>query len=96
METAVPVQQPLHEYLRQHAREQPDKAAYVWYGRAISFAELDRASDAFAARLAQLGVKKGEPDARSPVFSPDGNWAPSSAPAVHCSRSTSCATSWTT
>jgi long-chain acyl-CoA synthetase len=61
METAPLVEQPLHEFLRQHAREQPDKAAYVWYGRAISFAELDRASDAFAARLAQLGVKKGEP-----------------------------------
>jgi long-chain acyl-CoA synthetase len=61
METAAPAQQPLHECLRQHAREQPDKAAYVWYGRAISFAELDRTSDAFAARLAQLGVKKGEP-----------------------------------
>ena len=61
METSAPAQQPLHEFLRQHAREQPDKAAYVWYGRAISFAELDRTSDAFAARLAQLGVKKGEP-----------------------------------
>jgi long-chain acyl-CoA synthetase len=53
--------QPLHEYLRLHAREQPGKAAYVWYGRAISYAELDQASDAFAARLAQLGVRKGEP-----------------------------------
>ncbi len=52
---------PLHEYLREHARRHPDKAAYIWYGRAISFAELDRASDAFAARLAQLGVTKGEP-----------------------------------
>ena len=53
--------QPLHEYLRQHAREQPDKAACVWYGRPISYAELDRASDAFAARLARLGVGKGAP-----------------------------------
>ncbi|HXC37930.1 MAG TPA: AMP-binding protein [Burkholderiales bacterium] len=53
--------QPLHEYLRQHARRQPDKAAYIWYGRPVTYAELDRASDAFAARLAQLGVKKGEP-----------------------------------
>ncbi len=52
---------PLHEYLRQHARAQPDKAAYLWYGRAISFAELDRASDAFAARLGALGVRKGDP-----------------------------------
>jgi len=52
---------PLHDYLRAHARQQPDKAAYLWYGRAISYAELDRASDAFAARLAALGVGKGEP-----------------------------------
>ncbi len=58
--TATP-DQPLHEYLRGHARSQPDKAAYLWYGQAISYAELDRASDAFAARLAALGVKKGEP-----------------------------------
>ena len=52
---------PLHEYLRQHAREQPDHVAYLWYGRAITYAELDRASDAFAARLAELGVQKGDP-----------------------------------
>jgi long-chain acyl-CoA synthetase len=52
---------PLHEALRQRARDTPDKAAYLWYGRAVTFAELDRASDAFAARLAALGVKKGEP-----------------------------------
>ena len=52
---------PLHEALRQRARDTPDKAAYFWYGRAVTFAELDRASDAFAARLAALGVKKGEP-----------------------------------
>jgi long-chain acyl-CoA synthetase len=52
---------PLHEALRQRARDTPGKAAYVWYGRAITFAELDRSSDAFAARLAELGVKKGEP-----------------------------------
>lgn len=52
---------PLHEYLRAQARTQPDKAAYLWYGHAISYAELDRASDAFAARLAALGVSKGEP-----------------------------------
>lgn len=59
--TSMQMDEPLHEYLRHHAREQPDKPAYLWYGRAISFAELDRASDAFAARLAQLGVRKGDP-----------------------------------
>jgi len=62
METSrIPVDQPLHEYLRAHARQQPDRAAILWYGQPVSWAALDRASDAFAARLAQLGVKKGEP-----------------------------------
>lgn len=61
METSRYPDRPLHEYLRQHARTQPGKAAYLWYGRAVTYAELDSASDAFAARLAQLGVKKGEP-----------------------------------
>ena len=52
---------PLHEHLRAHAQRTPHKPAYLWYGAALSFAELDRASDAFAARLAALGVRKGEP-----------------------------------
>ncbi|MFB9269476.1 AMP-binding protein [Bradyrhizobium erythrophlei] len=47
--------------LRQHARERPEKPACIWYGRAITYLELDRASDAFAARLQQLGVRKGDP-----------------------------------
>ena len=50
---------PLHEYLREHARRQPDKTAYHWYGNAISYASLDRMSDAFATRLAALGVTRG-------------------------------------
>ncbi|RJG02918.1 AMP-binding protein [Noviherbaspirillum sedimenti] len=53
-------EKPMHEYLRQHARVQPDKAAFIWYGTSISYAELDRLSDTFAARLAQLGVRKGD------------------------------------
>lgn len=52
---------PLHAFLRHHARQQPEHTAYIWYGRRISYAELDRASDAFAARLNALGVKKGDP-----------------------------------
>jgi long-chain acyl-CoA synthetase len=56
-----PLDAPLHEHLRAHALAQPDKAACLWYGQAISYAELDRASDAFAAHLASLGVVKGEP-----------------------------------
>jgi long-chain acyl-CoA synthetase len=52
---------PLHEHLRRHARSQPDKPFHLWYGAAISYAEMDSASDAFAAALAELGVRKGEP-----------------------------------
>ncbi|TFV95042.1 AMP-dependent synthetase [Oxalobacteraceae bacterium OM1] len=53
-------EQPLHEYLRRHAQDQPDKPAYVWYGRPVTYAELDRLSDRFAAKLHGLGVKKGD------------------------------------
>ncbi len=54
-------QQPLHDYLRAHARQRGGHAACIWYGRTMTYAELDHASDAFAARLQALGVKKGEP-----------------------------------
>ncbi|NEX62419.1 AMP-binding protein [Noviherbaspirillum galbum] len=53
-------EQPLHEYLRHHARIRPEKAAYLWYGKEISYGELDRLSDRFAVKLAALGVKKGD------------------------------------
>ncbi|HSV58538.1 MAG TPA: AMP-binding protein [Variovorax sp.] len=65
METAASLpdrpQQPLHEYLRGHARERGAHPACIWYGSSMSYAELDCASDAFAARLQALGVAKGEP-----------------------------------
>jgi long-chain acyl-CoA synthetase len=51
---------PLHDYLRAHARRQPNRVAFNWYGREISYAELDRLSDAFAACLAGLGVAHGD------------------------------------
>ncbi|SEA68519.1 AMP-binding protein [Variovorax sp. YR216] len=54
-------QQPLHEYLRTHARERGNHPACIWYGHTTSYAELDAASDAFAARLQAIGVRKGEP-----------------------------------
>jgi long-chain acyl-CoA synthetase len=53
-------EKPLHEYLRQHARVQPDKPALIWYGRSISYAELDEASDAFAAELQRIGTSRGD------------------------------------
>ena len=60
-------EQPLHEYLREHARRHPGKAALVWYGREISYAELDRLSDAFAQTLHRIGVGKGD---RVVIFMP--------------------------
>ena len=51
---------PLHDYLRHHARETPDKAAVVWYGRRISYAELDDLSDRFAESLRARGIGQGD------------------------------------
>jgi len=50
---------PLHEYLRMRAAEVPDKSAIIFYGREISYRELDEASDRFANYLRQNGVKRG-------------------------------------
>ena len=52
---------PLHEALRRNARNHPERDAYIWYGQHISWRQMDEASDAVAARLQALGVKKGEP-----------------------------------
>jgi long-chain acyl-CoA synthetase len=59
---------PLHEYLRQWARRQPDKAAFIFYGEELSYRALDEQSDRFAALLAAHGVKRGD---RVAVFLPN-------------------------
>lgn len=41
-------------------RERPAAAAFLFKGRAISWAELEEASDAFAMALAAMGVKRGD------------------------------------
>lgn len=51
---------PLHEHIRDHALVTPDRPAIIWYGREISYAELDRLSDACAALLAAMGVRQGD------------------------------------
>jgi fatty-acyl-CoA synthase len=61
-------QRPLTEYLRAWARVQPEKPAVIFYGREVTYAELDRLSDAFAALLASHGVRKGD---RVAVFLPN-------------------------
>ncbi|MGI4812372.1 MAG: AMP-binding protein [Janthinobacterium lividum] len=51
---------PLSEYLRAWARVQADQPALIFYGHVLSFAQLDRASDQFAALLAQHGIGIGD------------------------------------
>lgn len=48
------------EYLRKWAGLQPDKAAVIFYGKEISYAELDRLSDRCAALLHGHGVRQGD------------------------------------
>ena len=59
---------PLTGYLRRWASMQPDKAAVVFYGTALSYGELNRLSDAFASLLASHGVGQGD---RVAVFLPN-------------------------
>lgn len=51
---------PLTEYLRDWGSRTPDKAAVLFYGRALSWGELDRMSDRFAALLHRLGLGRGD------------------------------------
>jgi len=53
-------QKPLHEYLRDNARLNPERIAIIWYGREITYGELDDLSERFASFLSSSGVKKGE------------------------------------
>jgi fatty-acyl-CoA synthase len=58
----------LSEYLRAWAKRQPNHSAVIFYGHVLSYAELDRQSDRFAALLAGKGVRKGD---RVAVFLPN-------------------------
>ena len=51
---------PAFEHLRLHARRTPDKPAIIYYGREISYRELDESSDRFANYLLDLGLVKGD------------------------------------
>ena len=54
---------PLHtllHYVRQTATERPDHPAVMFRGARLSYSELEHQSDAFAAALADLTVKKGD------------------------------------
>ncbi|MGM0900956.1 MAG: AMP-binding protein [Bacillota bacterium] len=50
----------LHEYLKENARRTPEKVAYSFYGKELTWAEMDEDVDRFAAFLAGKGVEKGD------------------------------------
>ena len=52
---------PLHDVLRSNAERIGHQTAYIWYGQRITWLQLQATSDALAARLQELGVRKGEP-----------------------------------
>ena len=51
---------PVTDHLRQAARQTPDKACVVYYGYQLTYAQLDEASDRFAAFLAARGLAPGD------------------------------------
>ena len=50
----------LLDYVSQAARERPDASALLFKGAKVTYSELERASDACAAALIALGVKRGD------------------------------------
>ena len=52
-------EKPLHEYLAQHAEERPDQIAYVFYGKNITWNQLNDSVRRLAQFLKNQGVVKG-------------------------------------
>jgi fatty-acyl-CoA synthase len=50
----------LGRWIRSSARRTPDRVAIDYLGREVTYAELDRRSDAFAAELLERGVRRGD------------------------------------
>jgi long-chain acyl-CoA synthetase len=53
-------EKPLFEYLRQNAKDLPDKPACIFYGREITWKDLDEYTERFANFLRSVGIKKGD------------------------------------
>lgn len=53
-------EKPVSEYIRDWARMTPEKVAISYYGRDITYKELDAMIDRFALGLVNLGIKKGD------------------------------------
>jgi fatty-acyl-CoA synthase len=58
----------LSEHVRHWARATPDAAAIIWYGRIITYGEMDALSDRFATVLKAAGIGAGD---RVGVFLPN-------------------------
>jgi long-chain acyl-CoA synthetase len=56
----IEVDKPASEYIREWATVAPDRIALSFYGRDMSYGELNRMTDRAACGLADLGVKKGD------------------------------------
>jgi long-chain acyl-CoA synthetase len=52
--------EPLLAQLARNVRSVPEKPAIIYYGRTVTFAELDEASDRFAGWLSSRGVEPGD------------------------------------
>src|SRR3989449_5035291 len=50
----------VQELLRRSAEHHPDRIAATFYGKSMSYRDLDTAADRFAAGLRRIGVKPGE------------------------------------
>ncbi|MEB1806504.1 MAG: AMP-binding protein [Bacillaceae bacterium] len=51
---------PLHEYVKQNAKDTPHRIAYIYYGRQITCLEVEENSQKLANFLLEKGVKKGD------------------------------------
>jgi acyl-CoA synthetase (AMP-forming)/AMP-acid ligase II len=58
--TLVFPEKPLPEFLSDHARQKPEKVAINFYGREVTFRELDSHTSRLAAALIEFGLKKGD------------------------------------
>jgi acyl-CoA synthetase (AMP-forming)/AMP-acid ligase II len=50
---------PVHRYLERHGEQTPERDFLIFYGRRLSYAEVDRLANRFAAWLQDAGVGKG-------------------------------------
>ena len=53
-------EKPLHEYVHQNSKDFPNKPAYIFYGRELSWRELYDSTKRFANYLNTVGIRKGD------------------------------------